>query len=349
MQLYQIDPLNDTRWASLVVRHPRASIFHTVGWLKALRLSYGYEPVVYTTSAPTGELSNGIVFCRINSWITGRRLVSLPFSDHCELLCESKDELSFLVRYLQSACDHEEWKYLEIRPVTGDSCSPVSEMRFRPTAKYFLHTVDLRPTPTEVFRQFDRDSIQRRIRRAEKVGIEEQYGNSEEIQEAFYRLFILTRSRHQLPPIPRIWFRNLAKCLGNALEIRTAVHKGKTVAAILTLRFKDTVYYKYGCSEAQLNRLGATPWLLWKSMEGAKSTGATAFDLGRTEQSNAGLVRFKNQWVPNPCVLTYWNFPGDETNHASAGWKLRFAKRFFSLMPDRLLTVAGNLIYRHIG
>src|SRR5579862_5526560 len=77
---YQLDPTQDPRWTELVGRHPKASVFHTVGWLKALRCTYGYEPVAFTTSPPSGGLKNGIVFCRINSWLTGKRLVSLPFS-----------------------------------------------------------------------------------------------------------------------------------------------------------------------------------------------------------------------------------------------------------------------------
>src|SRR2546430_11331216 len=35
--LYSLDPLEDPRWAEFVQRHPRASVFHTPGWLEALR------------------------------------------------------------------------------------------------------------------------------------------------------------------------------------------------------------------------------------------------------------------------------------------------------------------------
>src|SRR5262245_55208093 len=35
--VYAIDPLRDPRWAELVARHPKASVFHTPGWLLALQ------------------------------------------------------------------------------------------------------------------------------------------------------------------------------------------------------------------------------------------------------------------------------------------------------------------------
>ena len=138
MRFYQVDPTKDVRWAQLVDRHPRASVFHTVGWLQALRRTYGYEPVAFTTSSPTGDLENGLVFCRIKSWLTGRRLVSLPFSDHCDPLCESAEDVSFLMRYLQSTLEHQEWKYLEVRPVNGSFDETGHAIGFRPTAQYFL-------------------------------------------------------------------------------------------------------------------------------------------------------------------------------------------------------------------
>ena len=97
LPVYRLQPLEDPRWADLVDRHPRSSVFHTIAWLEALRRTYGYEPVAYTTSSPGERLKNGLVFCRVASWITGRRLVSLPFSDHCEPLVDSlADEVLLL-------------------------------------------------------------------------------------------------------------------------------------------------------------------------------------------------------------------------------------------------------------
>ena len=117
---YQVDPVQDPRWADLLARHPRTSVFHTPAWLNALQRTYGYTPVVFTTSSPTGDLKNGWVFCEINSWLTGRRLISLPFSDHCEPLCDSVEDMNCMSRFLQSALEQRKWKYLEIRPIRSN-------------------------------------------------------------------------------------------------------------------------------------------------------------------------------------------------------------------------------------
>jgi hypothetical protein len=346
---YQLDPIRDSRWAELVAKHPKASVFHTVAWLQALYNTYGYVSVAFTTSPPGDELQNGVVFCRIESWLTGRRLVSLPFSDHCEPLCDSTQNLNAATLSLQSVVDREKWKSVELRPVDEHLEKPADGKGFAPSATYFLHRLDLRPDLSEIFQGLDKDSVQRRIQRAERAGLVEKCGRSVDLLEDFYRLFVMTRGRQHVPPSPRAWFRNLIDCLGAALEIRVAYKQETPVAAILTLQFKDVVYYKYGCSDSFFNKLGATPWLFWRAITSAKSRDANEFDLGRTEQDNPGLLEFKNHWVPQPERLTYWRYPNAPPIAAAGDWKWKLAKSAFSLMPNRCLTLAGKLLYRHIG
>ena len=349
MRIYQLDPTQDPRWAKLVEQHPRGSVFHSVAWLQALRQTYGYEPVAFTTSPPTSELKNGLVLCRVKSWLTGSRLVSLPFSDHCEPLCDAIEDLDFLIRYLQTLLDRKNWKYLEVRPINGPFGHTTEANCFLPAATYLLHVLDLRPALDQLFRSLDKDSVQRRIRRAERGGLVEKCGSSDDLLKDFYELFVITRKRHGLPPPPYNWFANLIQHQGEALEIRLAYKDKTPISAILILKYKDTVYYKYGCSDSVYNNLGATPWLFWRAIIEAKSNGATRFDFGRTEEDNAGLIAFKNHWVPEPSHLLYWKFPGNPSLDSLDGWKLRLAKRVFSIMPKGLLKVTGKLLYRHIG
>jgi hypothetical protein len=312
MRFYQVDPTKDARWAELVGRHPKASVFHSVGWLKALRRTYEYEPVAFTASSPTGDLKNGLVFCHVNSWLTGHRLVSLPFSDHCEPLFDLPEDVNFFILYLQATLERKEWKYLGVCPINVNFGQTDNGVGFVPTALYFRHTLDLRPDLDDVFRNLDKDCVQRRVRRAQQAGLVEKRGTSDDLLKEFYRLLVTTRRRHHVPPPPYAWFRNLISCQGEALEIRLAYQSETPIAAILTLRFRDIVYYKCGCSDARFNKFGAMPWLLWNAIAAAKSNGANEFDMGRTEENNAGLLAFKNHWVPHPKQLVYLNLVGDQ-------------------------------------
>ncbi len=115
-EVYELDPLSDPRWPALVAAHPKASVFHTRAWLSALQATYGYRPLVLTTCAPGVPLTDALVFCEVSSWLTGRRLVSLPFSDHCEPLTDDPATLHALLLHARQAVDRGDSKRMEVRP-----------------------------------------------------------------------------------------------------------------------------------------------------------------------------------------------------------------------------------------
>ena len=349
MEVYRLDPLSDPRWTEFVHKSPRASVFHTRDWLYSIHRTYGYEAVVFTTSRPAEELRNGLAFCRIRSWLTGNRMVSLPFSDHCDPLVDSTEELDLLLNYLRADLESRGQRYLEIRPVNGRFEKMGHDVGFFPANQYYLHRLDLRPSLNEIFQGLHKSSVQRRIQRAERAGIVCKRGRSEEVLRDFYNLLVLTRRRHHLPPQPYIWFQNLVDYMGEALQIRLAYRDTLPIAAVLTLRFRDRTYYKYGCSDIRFHNLGAMPALLWTAIQESKAVGSVEFDLGRSESQNKGLLAFKNHWSRDRAKLVYWRYPASGLLPLTEGRKLRMVRRAFSYMPNRLLAATGRLIYRHIG
>ena len=346
MSVYTLDPLRDPRWEAFTLANARASVFHATGWLKALHRTYGYEPVVYTTSHPAADLTNGFVFCRVRSWLTGRRMVSLPFADHCEPLVESTHDRQEIFSFLVRASKKECWKYVELRPSSSDF---LSEYGAEKSDSFFRHVVDLRPDLEALFRGLNKNSIQRAIRRAEREGLSYEEGRSEALLANFYCLLLKTRRRHKLPPQPIDWFRNLIACLGDRLSIRLVSKNGRPVASILTLSHQDTVVYKYGCSDSSFNNLGGTVFLFWKTIQEAKMQGLQEFDLGRSEIDNAGLVTFKDRWRAQRTTLTYVRLSTQRPPIVTDGYRMQVAKRVFACMPDGLLVATGRMLYRHIG
>ena len=343
--VYQIDPLRDRRWTALVEGHPRSSVFHTVNWLKALQAVYRYEPVAITTCPPEAMLTNGLVFCRIRSWLTGRRLVSLPFSDHCEPLIDDQDELDAMLQYLKQGQKRWKSQYIEIRPV---SYRPSSQSELQETLIYSFHRLDLRRSAQELFHAFHKDCVQRKIRRAEREGLKYETGNSEVLLQKFYKLLVATRRRQFLPPQPLAWFRGLITAFGNDLTIRVASKGDLPVASILTLRHKKSVVYKYGGSIASLNRFGGMAFLFWKTIQEAKDEGLEELDMGRSNAVNAGLVAFKEHWRAVGTTLSYWRYPPRPPAPGRA-WRQHLLRHFAQLAPDFALEAVGALLYRHIG
>jgi CelD/BcsL family acetyltransferase involved in cellulose biosynthesis len=345
LEIHVVDPLSDSRWDELVRRHPSASIFHERGWLEALSRTYHYKPLVLTSTPPGEQLENGVVMCRVSSWITGTRLVSLPFSDHCDPLVSKAGELHALLNWLQTECDRQHCGYVEVRPLLAANRSDVS---LRPSCSYWFHELDLTPSLDEVFRRLHGNSFRRKIRRAEREHLSYEVGHSAQLLDEFYRLLLITRKRHRLLPQPRAWFGNLLQSMGDKLQIRIARKDDRPIAAILALRHRPSVVYKYGCSDETFHNLGGIALLFWKLLEESKAAGAERVDLGRTDLSNEGLITFKDRLGATRKPLTYYRY-AKAPGRAAAIENSRAVRQLLSLLPQAVSSRAGRVLYRHMG
>jgi CelD/BcsL family acetyltransferase involved in cellulose biosynthesis len=344
--VYALDPLQDSRWVRLVEQHGDASVFHSRAWLQALHSTYGYEPIAVTTAHPSEPLSSAMVFCLVKSWLTGDRLVSLPFSDHCEPLVTQSWELSVLTRFVEALRNTQRWKYVQIRSANA---ALNSGGLLKHTTTYCLHRLDLRPSLDDLYRGLHKDCIQRKLRRAEREGVVCEVGQSEILLAQFYELLCMTRARHGVPPQPIEWFHNLVACMGSSLCIRIASKSGRPVAGILTLRHGRQVLYKYGASDKSYNHLGGMPMLLWEAIKDAKQDGMESLDLGRSDLGNAGLILFKERWAAKPVSLMTWQAPGSNASVPREGWIVQCAKGLLGCLPQSVQTTAGRFLYRHAG
>lgn len=343
--IHEIDPLVDVRWPRFLARQQFASVFHSREWLEALYRTYGYPAVALTSSAPREELNDAVVFCRVQSWLTGGRLVSLPFSDHCTPLVDRPEQLELLLSHLKNECDRGRRKYVEIRPPTGQW--PVGG--FSRSTRFHLHRLDLRPSLDELFGRLHASCVRRRLSRARRAGFFYEEGRSEALLDKLYRLAVMTRRRQNLPPQPLAWFRNLVSCLGQNLKIRIVTHASRPAAGILTLRFGGTMTYKYGFSDPAFHALGSMQLLLWKAIEDAKQEGLVEFDMGRSDWKDDGLVRFKNRWGCVSSPMSYLRYPEKMAQPEGTDEKNAIVRRFFAVAPDTVLVAAGNMLYRHMA
>lgn len=350
VSVYEIAPLNDPRWMPFLQGHTKSSIFQTTGWLEALRRTYGYEPSVYTHSAPGRDLEDAIVFCRVKSWFTGSRMVSLPFSDYCQPLLESEESLQSFLSSFKCALEREKLKYIEIRQLFRPVQAGKQNLTCLQGGRLFhFHKLNLEPDLDSLFGGFHKSCIQRKIRRAERENLAYEEGRSKFLLDSFYGLLIRTRRRHRIPPQPFRWFRNLADCLGDHLAIRMLSKDGQPVASILTLAYKDTLVYKYGCSDERFHHLGCMPFLFWETIQRAKRVGLRELDLGRSDSDNQGLVRFKSHLGATCSSVTYYRYPPTVPVGSIRRWASGTLRCGLSHLPEWGLVPMGKFLYKHLG
>jgi CelD/BcsL family acetyltransferase involved in cellulose biosynthesis len=347
-----IDPIEDPRWKELVESHPNSSIFHHPDWLKALRETYGFKISAIITAGSDKRFCNGLVFANVQSWITGNRLVSLPFSDHCDLLTSTPGTDRTLSRKLAALIGRGA-QYAEIR---STNCSgTILEDAWRPCGHFLQHSISLGLPSDRLFLNFHKNCIQRKIRKAERESIRYTSGHSEVLLSQFYELLLRTRLRHRVPAQSFRWFKNLASCMGDRLTIHVASKGQVAVAAILTLSHRNTMIYKYGCSDERVSNLGGTPFLFWQVIQAAKYADMETLDLGRSDIENTGLIQFKERLGASPSPLTYWTFSRNTGTNSRKDSVVHLAQRLLSRLPMSafhiplsILAFTGGVIYRHL-
>jgi len=342
-----IDPLRDKRWDDFVKSHPSGSIYHSSPWFEILNHTYSLTPFYYSSIDGNNELIGIIPLFLIKSFLTGNHMVSLPFSDFCDpIFLNVEDKEKCLEKIIQ--LHHNQVKYFEIRS------TEISNGNLPSHNYYKLHRLDLSDDPGEIMQKIDKRTVHYSIRKALREGIEIKEENSVRGIREFYRLNILTRKKHGVPPQPFEFFKNILDVLilKKMGSILLAVYEGRAIAAGIFLNFKDTVYYKYNASDpAYLSKKTPNHLLTWHAIEHACLNGYRFFDFGRTSPDNKGLIRYKEMWGAYPVDLPYYYYPKvmGVTSKEEMSFSYHFFTRLWKSLPNPIAEKFGPIVYRHIS
>ena len=114
MSLQILNPVQIPNWDDLVLATGKASFFHSSAWAKVLSESYGYKPL-YFASVEKGNLQALVPVMEVNSFLTGRRGVSLPFTDYCAPIVQNRQQFQEIVAEIRDQGNKRRWRYIEWR------------------------------------------------------------------------------------------------------------------------------------------------------------------------------------------------------------------------------------------
>jgi lipid II:glycine glycyltransferase (peptidoglycan interpeptide bridge formation enzyme) len=337
-----LDP-SDECWTAFVTSNPRANIFHHPAWINLLAECYGYRPFVVVVRDASGRISAGLPVMEVNSPLTGRRWVSLPFSDYCAPLCRDDNSLDQLTR--------------ELTCLSQESNAPRFEVRWelpvypgiQSYCHYVLHTLKLDSDAERVRGRLHRMHRQN-IGTAEKRGVRIERGEGLEHLQIFYRLQLQTRHRHGMPVQPWRYF----KLLGSALFKRglgfalLAYKDDQCLAAAVVLAWQQTLTAKYAASRADSLSLRPNDLLFWTAIHWGCENGYSLFDMGRTDLSNTGLREFKDRWGAEQVPLTY-SILSAMPPQPTSGRLMSVMHAVIRHSPLWVCSAMGELLYGHFG
>jgi hypothetical protein len=344
MSLSIVDPAAIPDWDSLVLKAPDYSFFHTSAWARALVAPYRFKPL-YLAALDGAQLKFLMPLMEVKSLLTGNRGVSLPFTDQCPV---SLADPQLFAPALQRAIDlgrDRGWRYIEWRdPGHFEARVPASE-------SYYVHDLDLNGDESGLFSRLSSNN-RRNIHKAEREGVTVSIETSPGSVDEFYRLNLLTRKRHGLPPQPLVFFRSMLEHViskDNGV-VAKATHGGQVIAALVFFHFGRKAIYKYGASDLAFQHLRPNNLVMWSAVKWYRDRGFENLNLGRTETDNPGLLQFKRTWGAKERLVPYhlYDFKKRDFVPARPRHGARLAP-IFSRTPIPLLRLMGRLLYRHVG
>ena len=339
-----VNPTKTTNWNDLLLKTAGHSFFHTAQWAEVLAGAYDYEPL-YLCENQNNHLTGLLPLMEVNSWLTGKRGVCLPFTDACDPVATNEGSFSALWDKALELGRERRWKYLEIRG--GDKYLE----RTSPSEVYCGHELDLRPGHDRLLSQM-RDSTRRNIKKAYGKELEINISTSADAMKEFCRLNVLTRRDHGLPPQPDRFFNILYdRVFSQKMGFIFAASIDKLViAANVYLHFGDEVIYKYGASDKRYLQMRANNLIMWEAIKYSCDKGFKKLLFGRTEPQHKGLMQFKDGWGAKPYKIQYYRYDLRKNSFRGSDKVIPGKlQNIISKLPVPILKTTGKILYRHMG
>lgn len=338
-----ISPFQIDNWDQLVTATRGHSIFHSAGWAKVLCEAYGYTPR-YFVHIKNSRMALLIPMMEINSPLTGKRAVCLPFSDFCFPLCDqtisARGISKKLLRYGRTA----RLKSIEIRGGIDFGSDSASE-------KYYCHTLDLSPGLDLLYSQLHHKT-RKYITKARASDIDISFSRSFHALDDFCSLNSTTRKSHGLPPQPARFFRAVWQHIispGFGIVAR-ALYRGEPVSSIVCLHYGDNAILKYLAWDRTYHLQRPNDLLIWEIIKWCHDSGYNRISFGRSDPADEGLLHFKRRWTTDETLTNYYRYDirkktFSETERNVSPWKRTLLRR----TPKFILKAIGTFLYRHHG
>jgi serine/alanine adding enzyme len=349
-----LDPTVDSRWDQFVENHPLGWITHLSGWKKVLEKSFSHMKGFYLALLHEDHrtLKAGLPLFAVKSWLTGKRLISIPFATLCDPLISSHEELEELLTGAKYLMKEVGGSHMEIKFFKGVDFIQNNGLG---THYYYQHHFLVLPEDIEKLRSsLHRTCVRQRIARAYNSKLILREGVNESDMKGFYRLHVKTRRRLGLPPQPFLFFKSLQEEFGGSkfMTLLFAEKNGQDIASIILFKFKDRVSAEFLATDERFFSISPNHFLFWEAIKSAYDGGFRVFDFGRTSPQNETLMAFKKHWGTQVVSLPQFIYPRrlrEKTLIREKSISYRMLTKICRYLPDSALRPIGNFCYHHLG
>lgn len=349
-----IDPQKDERWDQFVERHPHGWLFHLSGWKLLLERCFSHIKGFYIVkvNSSNNEICAGLPIFKVNSLLTGKRLVSIPFGTLCDPLYYHETDLQEITDSAIQLGKQHKPAFIEIRNFRTKSLA--RDPRFQATLIFKNHYLDLTDDIESIKKRFHRSCVRQRIDRALKSNLTLKFGKTEQDLRRFYHLYLITRKRNQVPSMPYHFVKNIWEIFqpSGKISLLLAEHENAAVAALLMFKYKNRVSVEFAGSDDGYKNISPNHFLFWNAINISKEEGYSLFDFGRTSPNNRQLMDFKAHWGTEAADISHHYYFGDSPSnlkYPEDKFAYTVAQTLTGFIPMFFYPVFSKFCYRHMG
>ncbi|HWA15080.1 MAG TPA: GNAT family N-acetyltransferase [Gemmatimonadales bacterium] len=334
-------------WQALAQRH--GNFYHDARWIRGIARCFDYR-THWITAAEGDQLVGGLALAEVPKLTGGRRLVSYPFSFIAGPMAAHDAAAKAVAEAARDIMRERNATRVEIKTLGPGGAVPDG---FTRSTRYSTYRISPEGGEPAVWKRLDRTSVQQRIRKGEKAGVQVVMGTTEADWLAMAQLEERVQQGHGVPAPPRRLFTGLLRELqGRGLvDLYLArVPDGRIAAGFVMYKGPRDWIYAFSASDPVfVKEYRPTHVLLWAGLKGAVAANVI-LDLGRTAPEQASLAEFKSRWGSTVETLVYDYFPtaGGLTTARRDTGTLALAAKVWSRLPASVARL-GSGLYRYLG
>jgi FemAB-related protein (PEP-CTERM system-associated) len=329
-----------------------ASFYYSQAWLNLITTLYGHRIIPLLATNQAGQITGFLPLCLVQSPLTGRRLVALPYSDYYPLLASDDNTANELITRAIDLAHQQKVRYLELR--TGPNEMLAKHTDLVEANLCVRPLLSLPADPDAVWSRL-RKPVQQQIKKSRKLGVQVRIAQQREEVAHYYRLHLQTYSKkHGVPAQPAQFFYSLWDnfAANGTMQLLLAEYEGHIIAGmVLVVSGSTTVKYAYGASDKRYLHLAPNNLLIWTAITWGCEHGYQVLDMGCTASTNEGLMEFKRRWGAIPEPLPYYSYYPVATGlvrTSGQSRKMHFFSSCWKHLPIAITGPLGGRLYRHM-
>lgn len=348
-----VDPSKDERWDAFLDRAARSSVFHHSLWKAVIERSFPARPLYLAVEDDANTIKWGMPFFLKKSMITGNALISLPFSDYCDILSADEEEFRILWNKALGTAEENGAHHIEIRTRAGQGVD-LEKYSLERRRTYLNHRLEITGDLDYMEKKVIERSYKYDIRQAVKNGVTCRSATGGSDMKRYYGLYLMTRTRHGLPPMPYAFFRNVWEVLSPAkmVYLFLAYWEEVPIAGIVFLRHGRCLYALSNSSDGRFLDKKPNHLLWWKGIQLAVELGLNSLDFGRTSLDNKGLRFFKKRWGTEELEIHHYRYDIGRAGRGNGPSRpadvTRALPAVLKRLPPWALRAAGDIAYRRL-